>query len=185
MMSRVFEPDSIDEEQVLMEERLSETDDAIPPDVLDEAIGSFCTRTATTVRIEASVGDAVRTMQAERTGSVVIVDADGRVAGIFTERDVLLSVVGRITHLDATSVADVMTPSPETLRREDTLAYAMNKMQVGGFRHVPSVVADDRPLHILSLRDVMHHVLQRFERKIETLPPEPYRGEPQLDVGYG
>ena len=185
MMLRVFEPDSIDEELVLMEERISEVEEVISFDVLDDPIGSVSNRAATTIPFEASVGDAIRTMQAERTGSLAVVDTEGRIVGIFTERDVLLKVVGKIAHLDATSIIDVMTPSPETLREDDKLIFAMNKMQVGGFRHVPIVDAERRPLHVLSLREVMHHVLRRFERRIETLPPEPYRGEPQLDVGYG
>ena len=182
---RVFEPDSLDEELVLMEE-LTIEEESITFDQFTEKIGSLLgERAALVIDRHASIGEAVRTMQSEKTGSLAVVDAHGHLVGIVTERDVLNKVVGKIDHLDAHCVEEIMTPHPETLRADDMLLFALSKMHCGGFRHVPIVDTEGRPTAMLSVRHVLAHMLARFERKLETLPPDPYHGDPQLDVGYG
>jgi CBS domain-containing protein len=54
-----------------------------------------------------------------------------------------------------------MTPSPETLTDEDSLAYAVNKMSVGGYRHIP-LLRDGRAVGIISIRDVLGYLSRLF-----------------------
>ena len=91
---------------------------------------------ASAVGPETSVSDAVVRMRADGSGAVVI-ESDGRVVGIFTERDALRKVAG--APIDGLTVGDVMTPDPVVLRTDDSVAVAIHKMAVGGFRHIPLV----------------------------------------------
>jgi CBS domain-containing protein len=60
--------------------------------------------------------------------------------------------------LDATRVADLMTADPVVLRPDDSVAVAIHKMAVGGFRHIP-LVEDGHATGIVSARDVFRHIL--------------------------
>src|SRR5262245_28510147 len=76
---------------------------------------------------ETSGGDAVRLMKQRRIGCVLVVSA-GKLAGIFTERDLLLKLIGTTPALDTLSIRDYMTPGPETVEGGDSLRIALNKM---------------------------------------------------------
>jgi CBS domain-containing protein len=95
-------------------------------------------------------------MQAEGVDSLLVMH-DGRLVGIFTERDALLKLADK-QQLDLFDVRDAMTRDPVVLRPEDSLAVAIHKMAVGGFRHIP-VMDGDRPVGIIAARDIFHHVL--------------------------
>src|SRR5438477_11734245 len=82
-----------------------------------------------------TVQDAIRTMREHRIGCVLVVEGE-RLTGIITERDLLLKVEAADR---GHPVRDFMTPDPEVLAAEDPIVYALNKMSVGGFRHVPLV----------------------------------------------
>jgi CBS domain-containing protein len=51
-----------------------------------------------------------------------------------------------------------MTPNPETVQETNPLAFALRMMDVGGYRHLP-VVNGDKPTGVISVRDVLRHVL--------------------------
>jgi CBS domain-containing protein len=89
----------------------------------------------------------------------VLVTEDGRLAGIFTDRDALLKLAGQGPRHGP--IRDLMTADPVVLRHDDTIAVAINKMAVGGFRHVP-IVEGNRPLAVVSARDVFRHIATRL-----------------------
>jgi CBS domain-containing protein len=93
-------------------------------------------------------------MQEANQGSVLVRDGD-RIAGIFTERDALMKVAGQ--PLDGRSVGDVMTADPVVLREEDSVAVAIHKMAVGGFRHIP-IMHDGDVAAIVTSRDIFRYV---------------------------
>jgi CBS domain-containing protein len=128
------------------------------------------------------VGDAIRTMQEHRIGSVLVVDGD-RLAGIVTERDVLTKVATKDVSFQESPVTRVMTADPETLQPGDSLIFLMNKMHVGGFRHVPIVDPDGKPLHVLSLRAVLRYFIEQFGSRVVNVPPDPFRGESKEGSG--
>jgi CBS domain-containing protein len=107
-----------------------------------------------------SVAEAVHAMNAAKVGSVLVGDAE-RLEGILTERDVVLKAVCLGKDMDQTSVASLMTPAPETLTDEDSLAYAVNRMSVGGYRHIP-ILRDGRAVGIISIRDVLGYLSKLF-----------------------
>lgn len=106
-----------------------------------------------------SVGDVIRRMQAESLDCVLVTD-EGRLVGIFTDRDAVLKVAGGTVDL-RTPVGELMTADPVILRRDDPIAVAINKMAVGGFRHVP-ILDHDHPVSVVSARDVFRHIAQRL-----------------------
>jgi CBS domain-containing protein len=87
----------------------------------------------------------------------VLVTQDGRLVGIFTDRDAVVKAAG--TRLDALRVRDFMTPDPVVLRHDDPIAVAIHKMAVGGFRHIP-IVENGRPTGVVTARDVFDHLAE-------------------------
>ncbi len=87
-----------------------------------------------------------------------LVAFDDVLIGIFTERDVLRKLSADYENLKAAPVRDFMTPAPEALRSETPLTFALNKMSVGGFRHVPVIDEDQHPLGVVSVKDVLAHI---------------------------
>lgn len=100
---------------------------------------------------------AVHFMRQHNTECVLVRDDAENIVGILTERDVLMKAAGADTDLMALAVGDIMSPDPVMLREEDTIAVALHKMAVGGFRHIPFVGADGTTL-MVSIQDVFHHV---------------------------
>jgi CBS domain-containing protein len=140
--------------------------------VLLEPLRSLPMRKALTLRPTDSVTDAVRQMQGEHRGCVVITE-DGsnasRVLGIFTERDVLLRIVDRGKNPATLPLAAVMTSDPEVLLVGGKIAHALNKMSVGGFRHVPVVDEHHHPVFVVSVRDIVEFLVEAFPREILTV----------------
>ena len=93
----------------------------------------------------------------EAEADCVLVTVDDRLVGIFTDRDAVVKAAGK--RLDAFHVRDFMTPDPVVLRHDDPIAIAINKMAVGGFRHIP-IVEDGRPTGVVTARDVFHHLAE-------------------------
>jgi len=119
-----------------------------------------------------SVADVVREMQQHHIGCVLIVDA-GKLVGIFTERDVLRSVVGSSLDPESTPVEHFMTAAPETLRPTNDIVFALNKMSLGGFRHVPLVDEENRPVGVISVKDIVDYIVDCFAHEVLNVPPEP------------
>lgn len=108
-----------------------------------------------TIAPTASAAEAVRVMQENTTGCLVVEDAGG-VRGVLSERDLVLKLSG--VGLDGVTVAELMTPDPVVLRPDDSLAVAIHKMAVGGFRHIP-LVDDGHATALVSARDVFRHII--------------------------
>jgi len=118
------------------------------------------------------VGDVVRRMQEYRIGCVLVV-AQQKIAGIFTERDLLLKVIGSQHDLEKTPVEEFMTNAPEAMRPIDTIAFALNKMSLGGFRHIPIVDDAGHPVGIVSVKDIVDYIAEFFGAEVQNVPPVP------------
>jgi len=121
------------------------------------------------------VSEAMHAMQKEHRGCVLVTDAGGMespLAGIFTERDVLYRIIDRGRNPATLPLQEVMTRNPDALLSNATVAYVLNRMAVGGYRHIPVVDEQDRPVAIISVRDVVEFLVDHFPREIMNLPPE-------------
>ena len=99
---------------------------------------------------------AVRMMQNEDTGCVLVMN--GRhLAGIIAPWDILHKVAGASDDLNAVTCGQVMTADPVFLRDDDNIAVAINKMSIGGFRHIP-LLQGGTPTAVLSIGDVFQYI---------------------------
>jgi CBS domain-containing protein len=99
---------------------------------------------------------AVHFMRTHNAECVLVRDENEKIVGILTERDILMKAAGAKRDLMAMAVKDIMTPDPVILREDDTIAVAIHKMSIGGFRHIPFV--DHDRTFMVSIQDVFHHV---------------------------
>ncbi|WP_375257628.1 cyclic nucleotide-binding/CBS domain-containing protein, partial [Citreimonas sp.] len=93
---------------------------------------------------DATVKEAVLAMSEANYGSVVIVDADQRVTGIVTERDVMRKIVARDRDADTTKLSEIMTRDPRVARETDDLVDWLRIMSNERFRRLPVVDAEGR-----------------------------------------
>jgi CBS domain-containing protein len=131
--------------------------DRVQSDLMDRPVRDLSPRPPITLPASAPLADAVRLMLEEGVGTVLVLGGDGKLAGIFSERDLLLRVPDDVARSGDRPLGEFMTPNPETVRPDDPLAVALHKMDVGGYRHLP-VEADGKPVGVISVRDLMRHI---------------------------
>jgi CBS domain-containing protein len=119
----------------------------------------------------ASVEEVLRTMQEGRSGSALLC-REGRLSGIFTERDVLNKVIGKEGVLDR-PVSELMTPDPASVHENDPIQLAVLQMHKGGFRNVPVVDADGKVVSCVRHKDIVHYLIEHFAQHVLNLPPDP------------
>lgn len=119
------------------------------------------------VPVEGSVADAIRAMLDQNVGAVGVVDGEGRIAGIFTERDVLrkLALSGRDPA--STPVRDVMTTPVELATFATTPVEALAIMVERHYRHLPVVGGDGKMLGMLSIRNVLEAKIDDLTRQLD------------------
>lgn len=170
----------MDTQETIYDEDLRYHEETRPHKTLDERLFREPIKTLrrraghVAIPLGTTIGEAARVMKERRIGCV-LVENGGKLVGIFTERDILTKLVGTGYDPARVQVDGVMTRNPETLTPDDPIAYAMQIMSVGGFRHVPLVDADQRPVDILSVKDIVDYVVEHFPREILNIPPEPGR----------
>jgi CBS domain-containing protein len=109
---------------------------------------------------ETSIDEAAKLMAKRNVGALMIVK-DGRLTGIFTERDALFRVMAKGLDTQTTTLADVMTDAPRTVDPGKTFGYALLIMHENGFRHLP-VVENGTPIGIVSARNALDPDLEEF-----------------------
>lgn len=122
---------------------------------------------------DATIREAIGLMKAEKVGCVVVVDSE-RVQGVFTERDLVVSVLGKGVPLD-TLIGECMTPDPVEAGIDEPLHLVLAKMRQGGFRHLPVVDADGRPKGTIGVRRAVHILGDCLPQAVYNLPPEPHQ----------
>jgi len=118
-----------------------------------------------TASADITVASAARLMKEHAIGAILVIE-EGRLAGIFTERDALFRVIAEGRDPASTRVAEVMTTNPRTIAPDRPFGHALHMMYEGGFRHVP-VVDDGRPLGVVSSRDALGPDLQQFVAELD------------------
>jgi CBS domain-containing protein len=121
-----------------------------------------------TIEPSATLNDAVKVFAERRVGALLVVDAEGGVAGILSERDVVRTIADRGTGGLNERVDRIMTRKVFTCSETDTISHIMERMTAGKFRHVP-VVEGRRLVGIVSIGDVVKHRLAEIERESEAL----------------
>jgi CBS domain-containing protein len=131
--------------------------DKVEASLMLEPVSALGPKPPMTVAESQPIGDAIRLMIDKSVGAVLVTDGHKKLVGILTERDFLTKIAGQ-TGYETLPVKEFMTAAPETVSPTDPLALAMQKMDIGGYRHLPVVGENNRPCGVISVRDVLKHV---------------------------
>jgi len=118
-----------------------------------------CVSPSTTVR------EVVQLLQQRRAGCVMVTQ-ENRLVGIFTDRDVLRRCAPLGRAAAERPVSELMTPNPVSLRPDDSILFAMNRMHEGGYRHIPLVDDSHVPVGIISVRAIVDYLVEHFEEEL-------------------
>ncbi len=128
--------------------------------ITSQSIGVLNPKQPLTVQASMAVRGAVAEMVARKIGCL-LVEEGKQLVGIFTERDVLNKI--RVDKDDQNRpVSDFMTPSPATITKDDSIAYALHAMDLGGYRHMAIVDETGRSTGIISVRDILRYLYEQF-----------------------
>jgi CBS domain-containing protein len=181
-MSGEFE----DEYSATIDDDLRKTDDQSEASgaLLNDTIAMLSPAEPICLSETSTVHDAVQTMLARRQAGVLVTDAQGHLAGIFTERDVLTRVVGKDLDARRTPLSAVMTRNPEALTARDRVAYAVHCMSVAGYRTIPLVDPEGRPIGIVTVSDVVRWLANLFpEATLNLRPGDTIKNPHEVDAG--
>jgi CBS domain-containing protein len=145
------------------------------PSLTDERLRVLSRRQPVTVQPGTSLTDCVRAIQRSGTGdSVFVVDGDGRLVGVLTERDVFARLVGGDIDLSQ-PVETLLNTQPMTLDLDQTIRDAIDLMQTGRYRNVPVVDDDRRLVGVVRQADLLKYLAESFPEELLNLPPRPHQ----------
>ena len=164
-----------DDELTRMDELEKTSDTAINKALsLDDVISNLQLREHPTVQTGTSLQSVIDILREKKVGCVMV-ESDGKIAGVMTERDFLLRAIFKGMDTEKEIIGDYMTSNPETLQVDDPLAFALNKMHVFGIRHIPILNQDNSIYGMVSVKDVIAHIGNFYSEQIVNLPPRPNR----------
>jgi signal-transduction protein with cAMP-binding, CBS, and nucleotidyltransferase domain len=120
--------------------------------------------------IVASTGTSARKaaelMRRQQQDALVAVDASGRLAGICTEADLCHKILAAGLPAEQTTIGEIMVRDPLTIGPEKPFGHALHLMFEGGFRHMPVVDLNHRPIGIISARDALGLEILHFRDEL-------------------
>jgi CBS domain-containing protein len=122
----------------------------------------------TTMAADASIADAIRTLNEKRIGAIVVANRRGDVEGILSERDLIHAVAERGADFLTARIADLMTRHVFTCTPETSIEELMRQMTLRRIRHLP-VLRDGQLCGIVSIGDVVKNRLLELETEATTL----------------
>jgi CBS domain-containing protein len=131
--------------------------------LMEYPVGTIATAGFVAVTPQVTVAEAVKLMKERGIGCVLVVEQE-RLAGIFTERDLLMMLASPKDDLATVTVGQVMTRDPEGVEATDSLRFALHKMSVGGFRHIP-VMDEGQARGLVSAKDVVRLLAQELSQR--------------------
>jgi CBS domain-containing protein len=144
---------------------------AIERSLMEEPVACLQPLRPLTVELHTPLGDAISFMRNHGIGCVLVTDAAGKLAGILTERDLLQKVAGEVHDLARLQVADCMTAVPESSKPGHPLGHALQRMIVSDIRYLPLVDDSGTPVGIVSSRDIIAFMANRFRDAVEQAVP--------------
>jgi CBS domain-containing protein len=127
-------------------------------------------RSPVLVERSATISETVAAMKDKLLGCALVCE-QGRLIGLFTERDLLNKVIGeQISH--SSSVEQFMTPDPAKLSLDDTIAEAMRVMYKGDYRNIPIVDLNGHAAGVVTVHDLISYFAEHFPKEALNLPPD-------------
>lgn len=131
--------------------------DRVEQSLLEDAVSCLGSKNPIVTPGTISVREAIQILIQHDIGALLVVDEEGNLAGIFSERDLLTKVAHETNPPLDHPISELMTTKIDTVKSDDILAYVVHQMNVGGHRHVP-VVEDGKPIGVISVRDMLKHI---------------------------
>lgn len=128
--------------------------------ILLDPVRDLYSRYPGAVSSEDSISTAMQIMAQWRVGCVPVID-NGKLTGILTEVDLLLKLGMQDRDVSQVKVSELMTPNPQVIDEDSTIACAFNQMSVGGYRHLP-VVRDGDVVGVLSIKDLLRYLREHL-----------------------
>lgn len=156
------------------------------PSITDEPLKVLSRRDPVTVQPGTALRDCIAAIQRTGTGdSVFVMDGDGRLAGVLTERDIFGRLVGGdVGPIDLDQpVERLMTTEPQHLHLTETVRDAIELMQTGRYRNVPLLDDEDHLVGVVRPQDVLRYLAEAFPEELLNLPPRPHQRIPKLEGG--
>lgn len=126
-----------------------------------DSVSALSPKAPVTVDAATSVRDVLQILVDKGIGCVLVED-QGKLAGIFTERDCVKKIGSQVSDSLDDPVSKYMTADPNTLEADDKIAFAVQRMDHGGYRHVP--IADDgKATGIVSVRDLLGYLVETMQ----------------------
>jgi len=132
----------------------------VEADLVRDRIERLWPKKPLTVAPDMPVGEVLKKMVDEVIGCVMVVE-EGNLVGIFSERDALMKLNTDAPKFFDRPVSQFMTPDPVTLETDDRIVFALHKMNVGGYRHIP-VLFGGKLVGVISIRDILRYLTERI-----------------------
>jgi len=114
------------------------------------------------VKAETQVGEVLSMLVKRRIGCVFIVDDQEKIIGVFSERDALLKLGVQFADCLDRPVSDFMTENPESISESARIAFAVHKMDIGGYRHLPILDGARKAKGVISVRDILGYLTSKL-----------------------
>jgi CBS domain-containing protein len=132
------------------------------------------------IQPDCPVAEAIRAMREHKVGCLVVVEESGRLVGILTERDLARRIFAQGRPL-TTLVRECMTADPVTVSSKESIRSAIERMEKGGYRHLPVLDECQRLIGILSIKRIVHYLAEHFPGTVYCQPPQPGAVSPRRE----
>ncbi len=126
-------------------------------DIRESKLSELNPRLSVRVPSDTSVKDVIQIMVDKKIGAVLLVE-ENKLVGIFSERDIISKIALDYDTLKDDPISSYMTPEPVQLNIDDTIAFALNRMDVGDYRHIPLTDDANVPTGIVAVRDIIRYI---------------------------
>jgi len=133
---------------------------SVEADLVRDRIERLWPKSPSKVSPDTTVAVVLKKMVDERIGCVMVVDND-KLVGIFSERDALMKLNVDAKKFFDRPISQFMTTDPVTLETNDKIAFALHKMNLGGYRHVP-ILFHGKLVGVISIRDILRYLTDRI-----------------------
>ncbi len=138
---------------------------------IDDPISRLSLNKVITVKSGSTLKEVIDTLNSNKIGATIVLDEKEQAIGIFTERDILTRIVAKDLDLTKELIDTHMTKSPEVLSVADPIAFALNRMSDGSYRHIP-ITKDGKVQYMLSVKDVVDEIAFIYRKRVLNLPPD-------------
>jgi CBS domain-containing protein len=139
--------------------------------LLSDTVSLLATREPILLPETTRIEEALEAMLAQDHVAVVVVDGEGRLIGIATDRDLLKRARATDRDPGQSPLGAVMTRDPEALGPDDRICYAVNRMMAMSCRTVPLVDGERHPVGIVTVEDIAKWLAALFPEAILNLRP--------------